>query len=211
MTPQSCVPCLCQCTTSILSWLYYYGSSFPACLPLATPLWQDFTFATPLWPWWKMPRFSKLWLASHWERCLSPSCCNPLIGLPGAHNLSLDGWIWADNSLIVLPGLCICATSVTFVPITPLVSQHASSSSQTHSSRSIRRGEAAYTIPEGFPAPLSSQHSKLSGSIGGVKSPKEKPLYLHYPFSPIPFSAFLVASSWPALVSSLHSPNVILR
>ena len=75
----------------------------------------------------------------------------------------------------MLPGLCICATSVTFVPITPLVSQHASSSSQTHSSHSIRRGEAAYTIPEGFPAPLSSQHSKLSGSIGGVKSPKEKP------------------------------------
>ena len=32
------------------------------------------------------------------------------------------------------------------------MSQHASSSSQTHSSRSIRRGEAAYTIPEGFPA-----------------------------------------------------------
>ena len=45
-------------------------------------------FATPLWPWWKMPRFSKFWLASHWERHSSPSCCNPLIGLPGAHTSS---------------------------------------------------------------------------------------------------------------------------
>ena len=32
------------------------------------------------------------------------------------------------------------------------MSQHASSSSQTHSFCSIRRVEAAYTIPEGFPA-----------------------------------------------------------
>ena len=32
------------------------------------------------------------------------------------------------------------------------MSQHASSSSQTHCSRLIRRGEAAYTIPEEFPA-----------------------------------------------------------
>ena len=54
--------------------------------------------------------------------------------------------------LIGLLSLCICAISVTFVPITPLMSQHASSSSQTYSSRSIRRGEAVYTIPEGFPA-----------------------------------------------------------
>ena len=83
---------------------------FPCLSPSCHTIVVGITFATPLWPWWKMLRFSKLQLASHWKHHSSSSCCNPLIGLPGAHNLTLDGWIWADNSRIVLLGLCICTT-----------------------------------------------------------------------------------------------------
>ena len=98
MMPQICVPCFCQCTTSILSWPYHYGSSFPACLLLANHCGR-----ISLLP----PH------CGHGGKCRDfQNCCNPLTGLPGAHNSSPDGWIWADNSLVVLPGLCICAGPV---------------------------------------------------------------------------------------------------
>ena len=85
------------------------------------------------------------------ELSLEPLFCSSLLASPGPHIL-LSGF---GFGLTVLSLTCqwpvFSLLSVTLLLISPLMSQHASSSSQTISSPSLNRGDRAYTVPHGFP------------------------------------------------------------
>ena len=73
------------------------------------------------------------------------------------------------------PDPVICLNTVTLFPIASLMSQHASSSSQTISSQSLDRGGRDYTMPAGFATEQSRPPLLLSNSSEREKSQKQRP------------------------------------